>query len=963
MLANRTMTCSRSRTIPLLLSLPLALLGCSGDDGDDGAQGPPGDDGGGGQVDNDLDRDQDPPGVHVEILSVQGATGAGGTFRVGDKLKLRFTIKMDDGTDWPIEELTRGRTLVSGPTFNYQRVIAEQTDLLTASVANADGSYTYTYSAPIPATYLPPVNDTASFGPGDGELTGQSLLGGTYSVGLYFRWDYTVGTESYSQVGDTVTDFLFGGATQLEPRAVTSLANCNQCHGQLEAHGGNRKDVRLCLLCHTAGAEDRNNPNVEGGTPGASVDFGVMIHKIHSGEHLPSVNGVATNPDGSRNYDAPPEPYILMGFGDNIIDFSAVGFPVWPNLSFALPRDLGYTALTTTQKAQEDLIRTGPAGCAACHGDPDADGPLEAPDQGDVIYSELSRAACGACHDDVDWTQPYTANGSTMPAQNDDATCTLCHDPSGTPLAVLDAHLHPILDPTFNPGLFFEVLSVAEAGTNDGDGTIDAGEKVELTFTIQDSDGADVDPTDIAAMSTVVSGPTYNHNLLLYNSFPPAALSGAQPYVMNLPALVQLERVGITTGGADSFTTSRAPHWNVTGALTAVWARTATAGGSDSLDEDAEAPSNYLDLGDATGFDRNDYVVIDDGTPEEEYLRIQWVDGDRLWFSSPYSSGYAAGLRFDHLAGATVEEVTLTALTEGVEYSLDEATGQIDEIAFTSGQVIVVSYTSDFVAPDTYPLALNSSPDLDEAHGKWTGKSLADGTYTAGIWGNRSLSLVLHGETNSYNAASEAGEADFLVGSATSTSPYDKIESADACLACHKELMFHGGGRRGFTACILCHGTAGSEDRPRYVAPGAPDTTGLMVNFREMLHKIHMGEHLAYASTYTVVGFGSPSNYPNNFSESHYDEVVFPVLPEGVKDCSACHGDSNDAWHDLADREHPTEQTVPVLEWTIACGACHDSDSAQAHIELQTTQGGQEACAVCHSGSDELSVEVVHKPR
>ena len=38
-----------------------------------------------------------------------------------------------------------------------------------------------------------------------------------------------------------------------------------------------------------------------------------MIHKIHNGEHLPSVNGVATNPDGTRNYDATPTPYILVG--------------------------------------------------------------------------------------------------------------------------------------------------------------------------------------------------------------------------------------------------------------------------------------------------------------------------------------------------------------------------------------------------------------------------------------------------------------------------------------------------------------------------------------------------------------------------------------------------------------------------------------------------------------------------
>lgn len=958
----------RIRRTAALVALGLLFAGCSGDDGKDGSAGPagpPGSGDGGTTVDTELSPFDDPPGIVVEVLAITGGTGAGGTFAVGDTIRVRYTVKMDDGTDWPLDQLERGRTLVSGPTFNYNRVIAEQTDVLTASVHNADGSYTYTYPVPIPGTYLPPVNDTPSFGALDGELSGQALLGGTYSVGLYFRWTYTVGPDTFRDQGDTVVDFLFGGSGALAPREVVTQANCNQCHVDLEAHGTNRKGVRLCLLCHTAGAEDRNTPGVAGGTPGVSVDFAQMIHKIHAGKHLPSVNGVATNPDGSRDYDAPEESYVIMGFGNNLIDFSDVAFPVWPQASFAMPRDLGYTALTDAQKAQEDAIRTGPASCDACHGDPDGAGPLPAPAQGDLVYSELSRGACGACHDDIDWTQQYVANTPPpgMPAQFDDASCTVCHAPSGNPLAVMDAHRHPLQDPSFNPGLAFEVTDLTDAGPGaDDDGTLDTGEKIEVTFTLRDDAGLDVDPVDVASMSVVLSGPTYNSNLVLNTSFPTAALSGPQPYTVMLPELVQLEYLDDATAGADSFVTSGVPHWNVAGALTSVYARTATSGGADVLAAAVSAPSNFIDLVDSTGFDRDDYIVIDDGVPgREEYLRIQWVDGNRLWFSSPYSSGYAPGVRHPHLAGDAVQEVTLTLLTEGVEYTLDAPNGQIDELAFTDGQAIVASYTTDFVLPPTYPLALNASPDLGESVGEWSGKSIADGTYSLGLWGYRSLSLPLHSETNDYRGAAEAQGFDFLVGDAAVLAPYDKIDSSASCLACHKDLMFHGGSRRGFDSCIACHGTAGSEDRPRYVAAGAPDTTGVTVNFRTMLHKIHMGEHLANASTYTVVGFGL--GYPNNFAEHHYDEVVFPALPNGVKDCTACHGDSNDAWKAPPDREHPTEMTVPVLEWTVTCGACHDSDSAQAHIELQTTAGGQESCAVCHGGSGEQSVEVVHKPR
>ena len=115
--------------------------------------------------------------------------------------------------------------------------------------------------------------------------------------------------QSPRDVGNAAADFLLGDTADARCRARSSRSeNCNQCHASLRAHGGTRQDVKLCVLCHTSGAEDRNGA-VAGGTPGVSVDFKVMIHKIHNGEHLPSVLGVATNADGTRDYDATPQPY------------------------------------------------------------------------------------------------------------------------------------------------------------------------------------------------------------------------------------------------------------------------------------------------------------------------------------------------------------------------------------------------------------------------------------------------------------------------------------------------------------------------------------------------------------------------------------------------------------------------------------------------------------------------------
>jgi hypothetical protein len=44
----------------------------------------------------------------------------------------------------------------------------------------------------------------------------------------------------------------------------------------------------------------------------------------------------------------------------------------------------------------------------------------------------------------------------------------------------------------------------------------------------------------------------------------------------------------------------------------------------------------------------------------------------------------------------------------------------------------------------------------------------------------------------------------------------------------------------------------------------------------------------------------------------------------------------------------------------VVCGACHDSDTAQAHIAAQTSGAGQESCAVCHGPGRNEDVAVVH---
>jgi hypothetical protein len=937
---------------------------CTGDDGDQGPPGPPGPPNA--TTPTELLRTEDSPGVNVAILAVTGASNSDGTFAPNDKPTVKFTLTKDDGSSWTLAEMSRGRIMLSGPTFNYQPVIPEVSDLPTRAVANADGSFSYTFATGLPATYPPPINDTPSLGADEGELQGQPLLAGTYTIGISARWDYTVEGQGFNSAGNAEFDVLVNNATTIEPRELVTQANCANCHSDLRFHGGLRKDVKLCVLCHTAGAEDENDAGVGGGTPGATIEFKVMIHKIHNAAHLPSVLGIATNPaDGSRDYSATPRPYELAGNGD-LSDFSTIHFPVWPSLNIPMPKNLGYSALTTEQQGRDDLVREGVVSCDKCHGDPDGAGPLPPPAHGDVAYAQPSRRVCGSCHDDVDWTASYVKNSQTMGPQTTDSNCIFCHGVTGTPLTVTDAHVHPLHDPAVNPGFNVTGLTVSEAGTNDGDGTIDPGEQIALTFSLTDDAGGAVAPSTVTSLNAFLSGPTSNGNAVLNTSIPTLMLTGAPPFTVNLSQVLPLEFVG--TAGNDAaievFATSRNPIY--TGSSTVVFERTATSGGNTTLAAAAAPPQNFVDVVDSTNFTHNDYVVLDDGVGgSEEYLRVQFVDGNRLWFGSTASTSYAVGPRVAHAVGATVKEVTLTTKTAGTDYVLDLANGTITEVAansFLAGDAVLCTYTSFFVMPATYPATINDSPDLDASWGKWSGLALPDGTYTVGIWGAPGRVVNLWGETQTYNGTSPPATADFLVGAATTLEPYGKIDDAANCYACHDDLYFHGGGRRGYGTCILCHGSAGAEDRPPYVAANAPATTGATVNFRTMLHKIHMGESLSDPESYQLVGFGSAA-YPNNFGTSTYAEVEFPALPAGPGTCVACHGAGNTAFFDVAERNHPAGQSPPTRAWRAACGACHDSTSAQAHIDVNTSPAGFESCEVCHGDGRPEAVQVMHKPR
>lgn len=942
----------------------LALGACEGERGPAGPEGPGG---GGGGTDPDeptpteYESGDEVPEVRLTLVALTGASGPAGEFLVGDTPTIEFTLAKADGKPWPLEELSAGEALVSGPSFNYQRVLPAA-DVLADALELEEGRYRVTLASAIPPTYPAPYNDTTSFGANGGELQGRNLLDGTYTLGLSFTWEYEYAGRPYRRVAETTLDFLLGtGSGALLPRAVTSEAHCNRCHGELEAHDGRYRKLSMCLLCHTSGAEDLNDSAIAGGTPAVTIDSRVLFHKLHAGRFLPSVNGVTTRSNGSRNYDSAPVPLRYVRTDGTVRDFSHVGFPAFLNRTTPLPRDTGFDALSDVNKGKEDRMRSMPTDCATCHGDPDGAGGIEPPAQA-LQINVPSRRACGSCHDDVDWTNSYRANGQSMPSQNNDNGCTQCHDSRfDGELAPAYTHRHPLERVDFNAGVNVNLLAVREATTaSNNDGTLDPGEGVELEFTLKNDAGTNLAPSTLDELHFVLAGPNTNFQVLYDAALPLPLVTGAQPFVLRLPQRL-FENVGRSSAALDTFETERFPHRVSAASATLVFVRTGLLAPHGTLLSSTARFGVELELSDVRGFARGDVVVIDDGNGAEEYQRVALVDGNRLVLADPNPPSPGRGLVFAHAAGATVNKVRAALKTPGVDYSLDAANGRIVELSeFGADAPVIVCYAADYRLPDVYPNPANASDSRDDGQGKWTGKELVSGTYVASLAAARRLEYEQGTTLTQYRATSPEATLEVLVGDAVTNEPYTRIPDAAACLACHQRISYHGL-YEGFTTCLTCHGSGGTEDLARATAPDAPATTGVTVEFRDLLHRIHRGRELA-GSDHVVVGT-APLGSSASFIEHRYDDfATLPSFPDRALDCARCHGDDEAAGLLPSDRAHP-DQTHPQQLWTAACLGCHDSQAVRAHFASNTAPDGAEACSICHEPGEFLDAKQAHFDR
>lgn len=280
----------------------------------------------------------------------------------------------------------------------------------------------------------------------------------THSVGMQVDREFAGVEES----ANPVFDFVPAGGT---PRvyADTTTEQCNVCHEPLIAHG-NRREVRLCTLCHTEAAVDEK---------GTSIDFRNMIHMIHAGTQLPSI------------VDGPPGATyaIFSGFAQEDVVF-AEKLPDGSIVGVTFPRPL-----------QE---------CLTCH----AEGPTA-----EFYRTKPSTAACATCHDDVNPSLQPTMAGppgtNHSPGAYADGQCFACHAAEESrefDISVPGAHVVPEQS-TMLPGLDLSIDDVRDFG---------AGQMPSIVFTVRNDAGEALrDLSGLNRIGFTLAGPTTDYARLL----------------------------------------------------------------------------------------------------------------------------------------------------------------------------------------------------------------------------------------------------------------------------------------------------------------------------------------------------------------------------------------------------------------------------------------------------------------
>ncbi len=265
-------------------------------------------------------------------------------------------------------------------------------------------------------------------------------------------------TDGALYASNPLYNFRPDGQDVTQTREIVTTAACNGCHNTLQAHGGSRREVGLCITCHVSGMVDPESGN--------TIDMAQMIHKIHRGSSLPSVV------DGGT--------YEIVGYRDSIHDFSDVQFP---------------------QPIEN---------CDTCHKGPD----------GARWKTAFSRAACGSCHDNIAFTNSHPAYMKLHSGgqQTTDTLCVNCHGEGMGPVASLETDVTKVhrIPQQFDlrnasDGSFVSAAPVFTGGIVSVTGTGPSDTPV-ITFDVKVNDqGYDITTTPLDRLRFTFAGPTTDY--------------------------------------------------------------------------------------------------------------------------------------------------------------------------------------------------------------------------------------------------------------------------------------------------------------------------------------------------------------------------------------------------------------------------------------------------------------------
>ena len=328
------------------------------------------------------------------------------------------------------EQYTSYATSTSTGTAGTFTVAAKDSGGVLTALGS--GQYTYVFGTKAPTGFDPTATNT---------------------VGLYASRSLT----AYGIPNDYASatyNFVPNGAKVTHVRDLIETATCDSCHDQLSFHGGSRRQVALCIICHQPQSTDP--------TTGNTVDFKVMIHKLHLGSQLPSVLAGGSYKIGST-------------------DFSKVIYPA-------------------TSSASDAEASSG-FRCETCHSQ------TSGATQASLYKTNPTRAACGSCHDNVNF-----ATGVNHPGgfQSDDTQCAMCHVPQGEnpfDASIVGGHLVP---EDAGPGSAYPLLGGVQITLNSVANGV-AGKAPTINFTLQDGSGKPLPYSAMGSLTFIMAGPTTDY--------------------------------------------------------------------------------------------------------------------------------------------------------------------------------------------------------------------------------------------------------------------------------------------------------------------------------------------------------------------------------------------------------------------------------------------------------------------